>query len=545
MKAVRKFRRRHVGIFALVVAAAVGLTLALTASSASLPNSNFEIDTNANLVRDGAPPAIDWVNVNENRQQDLASGQQDDSYSGGAKEDDACPSAGTGSIPNNKSDLRYFGAYNEAVTGTPGFLNLFWQRVNDPTGTTLMDFEFNHLTTDCGNGVNVVRSEGDILLEYSIDQGGAQAHLTKREWTGSAWGPAVDLTNTGAIGTINTTPILAANSDGLISSGSLAARTFGEASFDLSQVFDPKKCESFGSAMLKSRSSDAFTSALKDFIKPIHINITNCGTVIIRKVTDPASDTTTEFDYTKAFSTDPTSDNTFKLVGGGSKTFNNVTFGSGYTVEEGAVPTGWEFKNLDCSASTGVTPTIVDAKVTFAIDAASDVLDCTYTNQLHQGAIKISKASSKVNGAGLADAEFSVTGPNSYSSTQKSGADGTVCVDGLAWGDYTVTETKGPSGYSIDDATGHKVTVDNNAKCSDSTFVGETASFTDTPLTDIVAKAKSQATGGSKSTVTCVDANGDDVGNSPVGDPTPVDPAEVDANGLEPGTYTCTIVIDP
>ena len=35
-------------------------------------------------------------------------------------------------------------------------------------------------------------------------------------------------------------------------------------------------CFSFGAAYLKSRSSDAFNSEIKDFVAPIPINITNC-----------------------------------------------------------------------------------------------------------------------------------------------------------------------------------------------------------------------------------------------------------------------------
>lgn len=57
-----------------------------------------------------------------------------------------------------------------------------------------------------------------------------------------------------------------------------------------------------------------------------------------------------------------------------------------------------------------------------------------------------------------------------------------------------------------------------------------------------MAKAKSQATGGTESKITCVDSNTANAGNSPQGFS---DPAEVDANDLKPGTYTCTIVIDP
>ena len=66
--------------------------------------------------------------------------------------------------------------------------------------------------------------------------------------------------------------------------------------------------------------------------------------------------------------------------------------------------------------------------------------------------------------------------------------------------------------------------------------------FTDTPLTDIVASATSEATGGTKSTVSCVDGSNAAIGNSPQG---LAETAEVTATGLRPGSYTCTIVVDP
>ena len=87
-------------------------------------------------------------------------------------------SRGTGSIPPNKSDLKVFGSYHEpGPTAThPGFLNVFWTRVQDPTGTTNMDFEFNKLcngiATRAGRAVqwNATRSVGDILLQYDHQQ---------------------------------------------------------------------------------------------------------------------------------------------------------------------------------------------------------------------------------------------------------------------------------------------------------------------------------------------------------------------------------------
>ena len=67
-------------------------------------------------------------------------------FGNGSKENTAVPSVIDGSIPPNKSDLKFFGVYQEGTTST-GFLNLYWSRVQDPQGTTNMDFEFNQSST--------------------------------------------------------------------------------------------------------------------------------------------------------------------------------------------------------------------------------------------------------------------------------------------------------------------------------------------------------------------------------------------------------------
>ena len=456
MTAVRKglHSRRRIGLFAALAALAVGLVFVFTASTASLPGSNFEIDgvpltgPGANLKVDGAPPAIDWVGQAETRRTDTPSGQNDDSYSGGSKEDDACPDTTTGSIPNNKSDLKTFGAYTEGEADGPGFLNLFWHRVNDPSGTTLMDFELNHSTTPCGNGVNPVRTVGDLLIEYRIENGGAVATVKVREWSGSAWGAAVDLTGTDAIASINNVTIPAADSDGL-STTPVAARTFGEMQLDLDFIFDEESCESFGSAFVKSRSSDSFTSQLKDLIKPIPVNITNCGQVIIRKQTNPDEDpNATSFGFTKAFNTDPASENTFSLLDDGVKTYAGVLIGDDYTVTEDALPAGWDFQSLNCSASTGVTPSIVGDTVTFDIDSASDILDCTYTNRA-RGTIVIEKITD--DGEGAFDYTSNTLTPAAWTLTTTdplaAGKDSRTFAD-LAPGTYDAAETV-PAGWNL------------------------------------------------------------------------------------------------
>lgn len=394
---------------------------------ASLPGSNFELDLNANLVVDDAFPSLDWANVDDLRTTDLPTGQTDNSFKGGTKEDTLCPGTTFGSIPNNKSDLRTFGVYSEP--GDPGFLHLFWTRVQDPSGTTLMDFELNQSNVDCGNGVNPVRTVGDLLIEYRIEQGGATAQILIREWTGAAWGPEMDLTAVGlASGTINNTAIAAGNADGL---GALSARTFGEASLNLDFIFDETECLSFGSAFLKSRSSTSFTSQLKDFIAPIPVNISNCGTIIIEKQTDPDGVEQT-FDFTTTGGLNPS---TFTLGDDETQTYTDVLAGD-YSVTESDGP--GELQGIDCSGgTTSVSGSTVDITV-----AADETVTCTFTNLL-KGSLLVEKLDE--NGERLAGAGFTIT-PGDIVMNEVS--DGLFCTDDLAFGDYTVTESTVPNGYN-------------------------------------------------------------------------------------------------
>ena len=419
---------------------------ALQAPAPALTGSSFEIDSNANLKID-AVGTLDWGTVAEVRRADAPTGQTDDSYGGGAKEDDLCPAVGTGSIPNNKSDLKFFGAYVEpGVAGDAGFLNIFWARVQDPSGTTLMDFEFNKSGVTCANGVNKLRSVGDLLIEYGIDQGGARASVTFRRWQGAAWGAATDLSTSGAaVGTISSTAIAAADGDGL---GGLSARTFGEASIDLDAIFNPNVCESFGSAMLKSRSSSTFSSALKDFIAPVNVNITNCGTVIIRKQTNPDGQAG-QFGFSDNLPAPAPA--AFNLADNGVQTFNNVLFGNGYTVTESGQLAGFDLQGIDCSASTGVPAAINGATVTFNIDSASDVLDCTYTNR-RRGTIVIEKVTN--GGAGTFGFTTTTLGAGFNLTTTAPGAPGKASrtFGNLAAGTYDAAESV-PALWNLTSAT--------------------------------------------------------------------------------------------
>src|SRR5215216_2843523 len=167
----------------------VGMQVAFASHpEVSLGGSNFEIDTNANLKVDDPAPSIDWAGVSETRKADVASGSGDDSFGQGAKEDTAVPTVVSGSIPPNKSDLLDFGSYLETTATGQTFLNLFWHRVQEPTGTTNMDFEFNQSSTISANGVTPVRTAGDLLIQYDLSQGGTNPVLFVSRWltTGDA-----------------------------------------------------------------------------------------------------------------------------------------------------------------------------------------------------------------------------------------------------------------------------------------------------------------------------------------------------------------------
>ncbi len=194
----------------------------------SLPGSDFEIDTDANLKLDDPAPSEDWASIpqgtgqdQERRKADLPTGSGDDSFGQGTKEDTAVPTVVDGSIPPNKSDLLTFGGYLETTPTGDRFLNIYWHRVQEPNGTTNMDFEFNQSSVLSANGVTPVRTAGDVLIQYDLAQGGTNPQLFLSRWVTSGpgsqcqannstpcWGTRVNLTAAGlATGSINTTAI--------------------------------------------------------------------------------------------------------------------------------------------------------------------------------------------------------------------------------------------------------------------------------------------------------------------------------------------------
>ena len=511
-------KRISLGGAAVLLAVAAGFT---GTAGANLPGSTFE-GNDGNFVVN-TTGNTDWVNVHGGVTTgvDLATGQTDNSFGNGTKESDVNVTVGTGSIPNSKADLGNFYVASETLANNHVLLYLGWTRVNT-SGTTNFDFEINQeeqpdLTTP--GPKQLVRTAGDIIINYDFQGGAQKPTLAFRTWLANGtWSDATPLTGTTGEAEVNRVSL--ANPLAVAPSPATApAFTFGEAAIDLTAagIIAEGDCAPFSSAYVKSRASDSFTSAVKDFIAPVGVSLDTCGTIIVEKVTVPSPDPTdTSFSYTSNFN------GNFSLKDGESATKSGLTPGNAYSVSE-ADP-GPNFVLTSATCDDGSDPSAIDL-------GPSETVTCTFTNTLQIGAIKIHKdRKHAADGPGdhpHSGVEFTVNG-NSVGTTD---ANGDLCVDGLLFGTYTVHEVT-PAGYQGE--ADKSVTVDNVAFCTDIPYVGETVSFHNTPLTNLSVSVDSQVPGGTSSTIDCVVATagpGDDITAS--------------ANDLVPGTYTCTIVIDP
>lgn len=108
---------------------------------------------------------------------------------------------------------------------------------------------------------------------------------------------------------------------------------------------------------------------------------------------------------------------------------------SAVTLKETKAPEGYTLNK---------TPIEVEVK-------AGEVTEKQIENTLKptEGNLTITKVDSEVTTTVLAEAEFTITGPNGYEQQATSSASGKIVLTGLAPGEYTITETKAPAGYEL------------------------------------------------------------------------------------------------
>src|SRR5262249_40024524 len=154
--------------------------------------------------------------------------------------------------------------------------------------------------------------------------------------------------------------------------------------------------------------SASFTAEVKDFVAPVPVNISNCGSIKIIKHTDPRGQDQI-FSYTSNLPAEPAgsvggvpqggvacqnhsagvqADGSFCLndagnsAGGdstGNTVFNNTLQAGTYHVTEGDDPSGFTFESLTCTGGT----TSTNGKVATINLVPGDAVVCTYVNQLN------------------------------------------------------------------------------------------------------------------------------------------------------------------
>jgi hypothetical protein len=269
----------------------------------------------------------------------------------------------------------------------------------------------------------------------------------------------------------------------------------------------------------------------------------------------------------------------FNLNCGGSTTVEGVlalgTTGFGtYLVEESSKPSGWQLLSSQIVSETGGTGTLTastcnaadaEKQCTIKLDA-NETVTVRFTNE-GKGALLIKKNSSKGTGTSpvtVAGALFTVDGPdadttadftvrdNNVGSPAGSVSDGDstigeICVSGLALGAYTVTETTPPAGYEgAASPTNVSATVSVGTDCGSNQPSSGIAVFVNDPLAEIQVNFKDLGSGETNvagTTITCVEGAATLTPSSTT-PPTGWHKSATHTN-LDPGTYVCTVIIDP
>jgi hypothetical protein len=565
-------RRRFLFVPVLLVGALALILIASASGVLSGSPSKFESGDDptlglGNMVVDTAGDN-DWKTVSFSHVSDLFSSGNDDSFTSGQKQDTTCPDVSGHQNPP-KDDFTDIATFSE-TNGTTGDTYLYGATIRvAANGNASENVELNQGTNGLCTGSSLfARVAGDKLIAIDYKGGGSAVEFHVLTWvdtgacfvgsdTAPCWGATVvDLSGSGfAEGGVNGSDISAANNP--ISNADIEAGQFAEFGVNLSGagIISSATCNAFSQAVFESRSSgSSFVSSTKDISISPH-PISNCGRVIIHKVTVPSPDPTdTSFGYTTDVVTLPaTTTSPFSLKDGGTNDIENVKRGSYSVIEDDPSP-NFVLTSIDCSASdlshgSTVTTDTTTRTASFTLKP-DDTIECTYTNTLQTGAISILKNSTKTGAAvKKAGAVFSYDG---HSVTDNGAGDedsaiGSVCVSGLLIGDYTVNETSPPPGYGAASETNLTAHATSGTNCTDNLPSGTgVVTFTDPPLADIQVRFRD---GGSGETSLDAPLSCDNATGTPSNADTTGWDKTLTVTGVQPGattvTITCTIKIDP
>lgn len=492
----------------------------------------------------------DWITVEGNanyvHNTDAAATNSDDSFTPGQKQDTTCPTTEGHKNPP-KDDFTDVASYNEQAAN--GDVYLYGATIRyAANGNASENIELKQGDNGLcpGSTTLLARTAGDKLLAIDYLGGGSavQFHLLTWVTTGACfvgsdaapcWGASVaTLSPVVAEGGVSTSNFTIAQNP--ISDKALVAGQFAEFGVNLAAagiIPNNGTCSGFSQVVWESRSSgSSFVSSTKDVSLEDH-TISNCASVSVTKVgSDGGSQAGAEFTLYEGADTTGTVLGTCTVDANGDclPTFDNLNPGQ-YTIDETVTPAGY--------TKDATLP------LTFTL-AANENKELEFTDVAQAGALTILKNSSKGGAVANDGAVFSY---DSSSVTDNGAGDedsaiGSVCVSGLAPGDYTVNETSPPSGYAGAPASeaDQVVTVANGTNCTDNLpGAGATATFTDPPLSDIQVNFRDGGSGETSGVISCDNSTG-------TSDTTAISGWDTSntVTGIEGATVvTCTITIDP
>jgi hypothetical protein len=284
---------RHALLLALafsVLGSAAAFAAELPPSPNPLPGSSFQ---GADGDQDDATPLIDWqaMQAAGRAYHSPDSNGADTAFKDGTKE--TAPgewdfTTEAGGVTPGKSNIR--DAWSAFDPLADAFLYLAFAR-ESADGTTFLSFELNHDSRMWNNGLANIpcRRTGDLLVSYEAQ--GNDVSVLLHRWVTLGSDLATGCATTGQLEPVE---VLTANTDaqGAVNAARIAARLpgaytgtvpprhFGEAALNLSQILgegldDP--CFSFGSFWMHSRSSDAYSSNMQDYVEPRAHAVRSCA----------------------------------------------------------------------------------------------------------------------------------------------------------------------------------------------------------------------------------------------------------------------------
>ena len=567
-------RRRRFLLAPLFLVVLIAL-VAISAASGVLPGSpgkfeggndptvglgNMVVDTTGNT---------DWISVTGNPNYvhltDAAASNGDDSFTPGQKQDTVCPTIEGHKNPP-KDDFTDVASFTEINTTAgdahEGDVYLYGATIRfQPNGNASENIELKQGTSGfCPDSTTLLaRTPGDKLIAIDYLGGGSAVEFHVLTWVGSGpcfvandpapcWGATVlELDPTQAEGGVNGAPISVAGNP--ISGVALKTGQFAEFGINLSDagIIDSGECQGFSQTIWESRSSgSSFVSSTKDITVEDN-DINTCGSVDVTKVgSDDGSQEGAVFTLYEG-SIDPANIVGTCTVNAAGECVNDdgtTTYPPSfadlqpgtYVIDETTVPAGY-----------GKDPALPQTFTLAALESKS----LSYTDPALEGALAILKNSTKGGAVANDGAVFSYGVGLSVTDNGTGDEDsdiGQICVSGLDPGAYTVNETSPPAGYGGAPASeaDQVVTVVNGTDCADSPpGAGATATFTNPPLADIQVNFRDGGSGETTagSTINCVEG-ATDLGDNDATPTTGWDKSETHL-GLDPGTYVCTIVVDP